>query len=70
MLGSGTTGDSRCHIDPDMNKAIKLWGSFNKAVVLVELGNRTPVRFGSIVRDTTIPEVVVLGIHTAGSVGS
>ena len=33
-------------------------------------GNRTPVRFGSIVRDTTIPEVVVFGIHTAGSVES
>ena len=33
-------------------------------------GNRTPVRFGSIVRDTTIPEVVVFGTHTAGSVGS
>ena len=29
-----------------------------------------PVRFGSIVRDTTIPEVVVFGIHTAGSVES
>ena len=33
-------------------------------------GNRTPVRFGFIVRDTTIPELVVFGIHTAGSVES
>ena len=33
-------------------------------------GNRTPVRFGFIVRDTTIPELVVFGTHTAGSVES
>ena len=33
-------------------------------------GNRTPVRFGFTVRDTTIPEFVVFGIHSAGSVGS
>ena len=33
-------------------------------------GNRTPVRFGFIVRDTTIPEIVVFGTHTAGSVES
>ena len=33
-------------------------------------GNRTPVRFGSIVRDTTIPVFVVYGTHAVGSVGS
>ena len=33
-------------------------------------GNRTPVRFGFIVRDTTIPELVVFGTHAAGSVES
>ena len=45
---------------------------FNKALIVVSGagGNRTPVRFGFIVRDTTIPELVVFGIHTAGSVES
>ncbi len=45
---------------------------FNRVLVVIggAGGNRTPVRFGFTVRDTTIPEFVVFGIHSAGSVGS
>ena len=44
---------------------------FNRVLVVIggAGGNRTPVRFGFTVRDTTIPEFVDYGIHAAGSDG-
>ena len=66
-------GDSRCHDRSSYEQRQLNYGSkFNKVLIVFSGagGNRTPVRFGSIVRDTTIPEVVVFGIHTAGSVES
>jgi len=66
-------GDSRCHDRSSYEQRQLNYGSkFNKVLIVVggAGGNRTPVRFGSIVRDTTIPVFVVYGTHAVGSVGS
>ena len=66
-------GDSRCHDRSSYGQRQLNYGAkFNKVLVVVggAGGNRTPVRFGSIVRDTTIPVFVVYGTHAVGSVGS